>query len=117
MTYASTLAALSQAQEAPPFSLALVSRTNEIEWVDYPIYFVRDNGIGFSLDQAAQIFNPFNRLRSRSEFEGNGIGLATVKRIIDRLGGYVWAVATPEQGATFYFTFPNATSPDSHDLQ
>ena len=106
VTTASTLASSPQSQSLLPFSLALVSPTNEIEWVDYPIYFVRDNGIGFSLSQAKQIFNPFNRLHTRSEFEGNGIGLATVKRIIDRLGGYIWAVSPSDQGATFYFTFP-----------
>lgn len=69
-------------------------------------YYVRDNGIGFAPSAAAQIFLPFKRLSSANGFAGSGIGLASVKRIVDKLGGRVWAQATPGSGATFYFALP-----------
>lgn len=80
-----------------------VSKRREGEEV---VLCVQDNGAGFDMADAGRLFQPFQRLHRRSEYDGTGIGLATVRRIIERHGGRIWVQAKPGAGAAFYLTLP-----------
>ncbi len=86
--------------QAPRIEFGLRREANQ------PVFFISDNGAGFSMEYSEKIFVPFERLHAQSDFPGTGIGLATVQRIVTRHGGKIWAEAEEGRGATFFWTLP-----------
>ena len=88
----------SQKEPSPQINIGAVDKNGK------QVVFIRDNGVGFEMDKANNLFSPFIRLHFNQEFQGTGVGLSTVKRIIERHGGAIWFESAPGEGTTFYFT-------------
>jgi two-component system sensor histidine kinase/response regulator len=90
----------SSKKENPSIEIGSLRKENEV------VYYIKDNGAGFNMKYADKLFGVFQRFHKPTEFEGTGVGLALVHRIINRHGGTIWAESAVNEGATFYFSLP-----------
>ncbi|MFC6660643.1 sensor histidine kinase [Deinococcus multiflagellatus] len=105
--------ALKFSRPRPQARIQVGAQESEREWLLY----VRDNGVGFNMRQKERLFGVFQRLHHNTEFEGLGVGLALVRRIVNRHGGRVWAEGKVDQGATFWFSLPKAPPAGAADAR